>query len=1235
MNMDNDSTKININIIQWNCQSIRPKSMSLESLLTQEKVHIAVLSETWLEPDSYFHINGYNTFRLDRLDGYGGVAILTHKSVKVITCLSRSPNVGIELLHVKIFNCRFIENIISIYCPSTVRATQNDWDYIFSLCGTKSLILGDFNAHHPNWSFKTDQRGAQIFDCMLDHNFVTMNNGSPTRIRLVNGLLQQSSPDVSFVSSDLATLLSWNVTNETLGSDHVIIKISFTMDLSRDVIRKRNFKHCDWASYSKRIEELLIDFSIPSDLQSFYDMFLDAIQTAANEFIPYIKIPQHFNTKFSPKQYWNPELSKAVAERRLALAIFRRCPSPVNLENLQDKISSAQRVIRLARCRSFQRFCSSIDETSSPSVMWRKMKWMKGYRSSTNNSCLDREQVNGMLNNLAPDYVSPPQPEFQSNNVYLESDITLQEIINSIKKNDTAPGSDEISFSMIKHLPTIGKSLLLCLYNRIFYSGFVPLQWRDVKIVPIPKPNRESNAPAALRPIALISCLCKIFHSVINKRMEWFFEKQSLFPENMVGFRKARSCFDNLTRLASQIQIGFSNNLTTVACFIDIDSAYNNVNISCLTTILDKLGVGTKVCLYLWSYLSQRNLRVSVDGNELVRSTGQGLAQGDPWSPLLFNIATLNICKNIQNVLISQYADDFVLYISNNNLDIAILDIQIACQKLNSMLNSLGLTMSPHKSRFCVFKKGGYRSTVKLSINNYSLPMVNHFKYLGIWLDSALRWGKHINETAQKVTKFINLLKVLAGPGWGLHQKHLRRLYIAIIRSRMDYASFLFDNSCKSNLLKLDRIQNQALRVIGGYIRSTPIHVMESDLYLPPLNQRRRFLAGKFWLKSKSISNNKTIEIIEELSRNIRSNYWLNKKLPLLVSVHSDLKTIPIHSSNQLDMFLLETWVSNINLSEVIIDSIPMIECAKRLYSCKLLNYLSTNFIRQQYHNCYKIFTDGSKEGKEGGAAFLDPLQGSYIKLKIDSDISIMHIELIAIAEALSYIDSINHNKFVILTDSKSSLQHLARCTSQATRGAPIAYRILESILSLQSKNKEIFLQWIPSHIQLKENDAVDLLAKQASIDGVPLQVVPLFSDQVKIVREKTRILWQEYFDERSRQKGIWFRTIQPLIAKYPWIDNSTMNRKTLVTALRLRSAHIPSNKFAFLMKKVPSPNCTECGVLEDVQHILMECVRNESYRRSCFSRSIDVGFCNAILACPMSDQATILYKLAELGLIK
>ncbi|CAH2102212.1 unnamed protein product [Euphydryas editha] len=99
-------------------------------------------------------------------------------------------------------------------------------------------------------------------------------------------------------------------------------------------------------------------------------------------------------------------------------------------------------------------------------------------------------------------------------------------------------------------------------------------------------------------------------------------------------------------------------------------------------------------------------------------------------------------------------------------------------------------------------------------------------------------------------------------------------------------------------------------------------------------------------------------------------------------------------------------------------------------------------------------------------------------------------------------------------------LQHVARCISYL-RGTPIAYDIIKVIFELKALSKEVILQWIPSHIGLEGNEKVDILAKEASCDGVSSDVLPFFTDCIYLVKEHCSLLWKVHFDERSVEKDM------------------------------------------------------------------------------------------------------------------
>ena len=257
----------------------------------------------------------------------------------------------------------------------------------------------------------------------------------------------------------------------------------------------------------------------------------------------------------------------------------------------------------------------TINETinfhNSPTYVWEqtkifKNKWIK-VKSNSLNENLQFSQFEAALDTLAPPW-APTDPTWTPDTIHnplLETPLTYKEFNDALnsRKNCNSPGPDGISYQLLKNLPASYHLILIDIYNEMFEKNDYPSSWSDTYIHFIPKPNGNG-----LRPIALTSCLLKIFEIIITRRMQCFLETKNLIPSSQSGFRKGKSCTDNLTIMSLDIHNAFSNKKDVLAAFLDVQGAFPNVNNDILLTKLAKVGCPKKVIQFLRFITYERNI---------------------------------------------------------------------------------------------------------------------------------------------------------------------------------------------------------------------------------------------------------------------------------------------------------------------------------------------------------------------------------------------------------------------------------------------------------------------------------------------------------------------------------------------------------------------------------------------------------------------------------------------------
>ena len=112
--------------------------------------------------------------------------------------------------------------------------------------------------------------------------------------------------------------------------------------------------------------------------------------------------------------------------------------------------------------------------------------------------------------------------------------------------------------------------------------------------------------------------------------------------------------------------------------------------------------------------------------------------------------------------------------------------------------------------------------------------------YLQVKLDSRMTLTEHLENTKRKAVKRLNIIKRLVTTNWGAKKQILRQLFIGYVRAVMDYSLPLQTIASKGAVLSLDKVQNQALRLICGAIRTTPTAACEIDANTKPRDLTRK-----------------------------------------------------------------------------------------------------------------------------------------------------------------------------------------------------------------------------------------------------------------------------------------------------------------------------------------------------------------------------------------------------------
>ena len=712
-----------------------------------------------------------------------------------------------------------------------------------------------------------------------------------------------------------------------------------------------------------------------------------------------------------------------------------------------------------------------------------------------------------------------------------------------MKSHNTAVRPDEIHYEFLKQLPSCSLDFLLQAFNEVWVSGKFPTSWKQATIIPIPKPGKDSTDPSNYRPIALTSCLCKTLERMINTRLIWFLESNGLITNFQCGFRSKRSTVDHLVRLETFVREAFIKKEHLTAVFFDLEKAYDTTWKYGIMRDLSDFGLKGRLPHFIDNFLSNRNFKVHV-GTTLSDLQGQeeGVPQGSILSVTLFSIKINNIVKALNpGVDCSLYVDDFLICYRSKHMHTIERQLQQCLNKIQKWALENGFKFSKTKTQcmhFCQLR--GLHNDPVLKLDGVEIPVVDQYKFLGVIFDRKLSFIPHINYLKAKCHKALQLLRVVAHTDWGADKSTLLKLYKSLVRSKLDYGCFIYGSARKSYLRCLDSIHHQGLRLALGALRTSPVESLYVEANEAPLSLRREKLALQYYTKLQSCQSNPSFDCT------------INPKYQdIFARKESAIPTFGIRIQSLLE----NSNIPNNNVHESIIPEVPPWTLYRPKVNLHLSHFSKSetpshifiqkfNEIKDEHSYCTTIYTDGSKDNNRVGCAAI--VNNLTIKERLPSNASIFTSEIRAIDLALDVVSESEDDYFIIFSDSLSVLLSLHNMKVDN----PLILKLLEKLHHLSCAHKTIYLCWIPSHIGIRGNEAVDMAAKESLNLDITASQVP-YTDLKCHINHFISNKWQERWSSCPDNKLF---KIKPTLGEWP--PGFRNSRKEEVVLSRLRIGH-------------------------------------------------------------------------------
>ena len=1110
--------------------------------------------------------------------------------------------------------------------------------------GERTIMAGDFNAHHPWWNSRIRRpKHADTLVPLLERNGFDLLNeeDAPTHFPTNNN--NPSVLDLTFASPSLFdSVQKWSIDSLAgSGSDHAVIRFELqALDATTvpDPTNSNRFawKRADWALFRSTLKGIADRHSEKWKLALSHShhhhnldvaavLLRDAILSAIATSVPKSKPCTR------SKAWWTPELSEKHLEMNRSERRWKQTGTLDALLDFKMQRKWFAMAVNEAKASHWDRF---LEEVKGKDV-YKAFRYTKPPRVQRTSVIQANGQVATVFKDKAclfrqtlfpppPDY-QPPETPPNVNRIPWKP-ITDREVEQAILTSapNKAPGPDGITFACLRQAYQAIPAWFNSLFREVLNQGYHPRCWREATGAIVPKPNKPDYTQVkAYRIVALLNCLGKIAEKLVAQRLADLCEDFGLLHKDQMGGRRHRSAQDAIMALVHDVELGWKQGLTSSALFLDVKGAFDNVSKVRLIEIMNQMGLPNQLVQWVEHFMSHRVIALAFDGNkEELQPVETGIPQGSPCSPILFIIYLKPLFDALEKhdlpLQFPSYMDDVAIIATGKSAVANVKLLERAAAITFEWAAANAVAFDDSKSELIHFTRSRRPLQTLQLPNGTVVQPAPVLRWLGVFLDSKLNFKAHVATKVAAAQRALAGLLRLSNTEKGLSIGHMRQLYQACVVPVADFGSEIWWRSKGQDSLcrKLQLLQNTATRRILGAFRTTPTTLLDLEAALPPAQIRLTYAQRRYALRLLRLPPSHPV--VRRCPEYFHPSGTGFPEDQIPGQQWYDPETRRKRHSTCLIRVL---W----SLSPWLDPTHPVEEVAAADSSLPALVPIDFHIApvskaaaAQQHLQLYKsidrrrsmvAYTDGSKVGETVGAGYVlyapsrIPYYGSF---PLGTTNEVFDAELYACLQACRKAATLIHecqevkDIWIFLDNSAAvrRLQHL-----QPGSGQMYAAELHDCADELASYRVKLHIHWVPGHTRIAGNEVADQLAKAGCSRPFSPREVPFsYAYLRRKVKAQVQKDWLQLWEKRDTAKH-YLGT--PSTRLHPMVATIAKRHSSRLVQIRSRHGHFNSYLARIRSSSVPSPSCP-CGSREQTpEHLVLWCLRFKKEQRQFLSQFI------------------------------